>query len=165
MFENVWSKKNTRQWLYSIWHVIKIIDEKSRESSNNHPVKYSHVKYVFQENQAMINNKYEEFSTTLYDNEFCGQRPDQNVWSKANVWSLWYNMKLHNQNYHWEWSEWLIKWKWLTKKCEISAPIYVIMEFVAKGKLQEFLRKSRAEHYYGNLYGECICIFDLYLYF
>merc|ERR1719367_2452884 len=34
-----------------------------------------------------------------------------------------------------------------------KAPIYVIMEFVAKGKLQEFLRKSRAEHYYGNLYG------------
>jgi hypothetical protein len=27
------------------------------------------------------------------------------------------------------------------------------MEYVAKGKLQEFLRKSRAEHYYGNLYG------------
>ena len=42
---------------------------------------------------------------------------------------------------------------------EISAPIYVIMEFVAKGKLQEFLRKSRAEHYYGNLYGES----DVYL--
>ena len=36
----------------------------------------------------------------------------------------------------------------------IAAPIYVIMEFVAKGKLQEFLRKSRAEHYYGNLYGK-----------
>ena len=50
----------------------------------NHPVKYSHVKYVYQENQAMI-NKYEEFSATLYDNEFCGQRPDQNVLSKANV--------------------------------------------------------------------------------
>jgi len=32
-------------------------------------------------------------------------------------------------------------------------PIFVIMEYVAKGKLQEFLRKSRAEHYYGNLYG------------
>ena len=32
-------------------------------------------------------------------------------------------------------------------------PTYVIMEYVAKGKLQEFLRKSRAEHYYGNLHG------------
>eukprot|EP00092_Neocalanus_flemingeri_P013493 GFUD01014552.1.p1 GENE.GFUD01014552.1~~GFUD01014552.1.p1 ORF type:complete len:606 (+),score=67.44 GFUD01014552.1:159-1976(+) len=32
-------------------------------------------------------------------------------------------------------------------------PIFVIMEYVAKGKLQEFLRKSRAEHYYGNLHG------------
>ena len=27
------------------------------------------------------------------------------------------------------------------------------MEYVAKGKLQEFLRKSRAEQYYGNLHG------------
>jgi len=32
-------------------------------------------------------------------------------------------------------------------------PTYVIMEYVSKGKLQEFLRKSRAEHYYGNLHG------------
>jgi len=32
-------------------------------------------------------------------------------------------------------------------------PTFVIMEYVAKGKLQEFLRKSRAEHYYGNLHG------------
>merc|ERR1711923_633697 len=32
-------------------------------------------------------------------------------------------------------------------------PIFVIMEYVAKGKLQEFLRKSRAEQYYGNLHG------------
>jgi len=32
-------------------------------------------------------------------------------------------------------------------------PVFVIMEYVAKGKLQEFLRKSRAEHDYGNLYG------------
>merc|ERR1719300_667905 len=32
-------------------------------------------------------------------------------------------------------------------------PTYVIMEYVAKGKLQEFLRKSRADHYYGNLHG------------
>ena len=35
----------------------------------------------------------------------------------------------------------------------IPEPIFVIMEYVAKGKLQEFLRKSRAEHYYGNLHG------------
>merc|ERR1712079_934238 len=32
-------------------------------------------------------------------------------------------------------------------------PTYLIMEYVAKGKLQEFLRRSRAEHYYGNLHG------------
>lgn len=32
-------------------------------------------------------------------------------------------------------------------------PTFVIMEYVANGKLQEFLRKSRAEHYYGNLHG------------
>jgi len=32
-------------------------------------------------------------------------------------------------------------------------PTYLIMEYVAKGKLQEFLRKSRAEQYYGNLHG------------
>jgi len=31
--------------------------------------------------------------------------------------------------------------------------ILLIMEFVAKGKLQEFLRKSRAEQDYGNLHG------------
>jgi len=32
-------------------------------------------------------------------------------------------------------------------------PTYLILEYVAKGKLQEFLRKSRAEQYYGNLHG------------
>ena len=32
-------------------------------------------------------------------------------------------------------------------------PTLVIMEYVAKGKLQEYLRKSRAEQYYGNLHG------------
>ena len=47
----------------------------------------------------------------------------------------------------------LIKLLIIFKSEPIAAPIYVIMEFVAKGKLQEFLRKSRAEHYYGNLYG------------
>ena len=35
----------------------------------------------------------------------------------------------------------------------VSEPLYLIMEYVARGKLQEFLRKSRAEHYYGNLHG------------
>ena len=29
----------------------------------------------------------------------------------------------------------------------------MIMEYVSRGKLQEFLRKGRAEHYYGNLHG------------
>lgn len=33
-------------------------------------------------------------------------------------------------------------------------PIFVIMEYVAKGKLQDFLRKSRAEQDYNNLHGE-----------
>ena len=32
-------------------------------------------------------------------------------------------------------------------------PVFVIMEWVNGGKLQSFLRKSRAEHYYGNLHG------------
>jgi hypothetical protein len=35
----------------------------------------------------------------------------------------------------------------------VSDPVFVIMEYVAKGKLQELLRKSRAEQYYGNLHG------------
>jgi hypothetical protein len=33
------------------------------------------------------------------------------------------------------------------------------MEYVAKGKLQELLRKSRAEQYYGNLHGTIKSIF------
>jgi len=37
--------------------------------------------------------------------------------------------------------------------CTEKDPVFVVMEFVAKGKLQDFLRKSRAEHYYGNLHG------------
>ena len=36
---------------------------------------------------------------------------------------------------------------------DISEQILLIMEYVAKGKLQEFLRKSRAEQDYGNLHG------------
>ena len=41
----------------------------------------------------------------------------------------------------------------ITTPLIIAEPTYVIMEYVSKGKLQEFLRKSRAEHYYGNLHG------------
>merc|ERR1740129_503253 len=37
--------------------------------------------------------------------------------------------------------------------CTEKDPIFVIMEFVEKGKLQDFLRKSRAEQDYGNLHG------------
>jgi len=37
--------------------------------------------------------------------------------------------------------------------CTEKDPVFVVMEYVAKGKLQDFLRKSRAEHYYGNLHG------------
>lgn len=33
-------------------------------------------------------------------------------------------------------------------------PLFVIMEFVALGKLQSYLRNSRAERYYGNMHGE-----------
>lgn len=32
-------------------------------------------------------------------------------------------------------------------------PVFVIMEYIDGGKLQSFLRKSRADHYYGNLHG------------
>jgi len=32
-------------------------------------------------------------------------------------------------------------------------PVFVIMEYVPHGKLQSFLRNSRAERYYGNLHG------------
>ena len=32
-------------------------------------------------------------------------------------------------------------------------PVFVIMEYINGGILQTFLRKSRAEHYYGNLHG------------
>uniref|UniRef100_T1IHS7 receptor protein-tyrosine kinase n=1 Tax=Strigamia maritima TaxID=126957 RepID=T1IHS7_STRMM len=37
--------------------------------------------------------------------------------------------------------------------CTEKDPIYVIMEYVPMGKLQTFLRNSRAEHYYKNLHG------------
>ncbi|KAE8737220.1 Tyrosine kinase receptor Cad96Ca-like, partial [Frankliniella occidentalis] len=37
--------------------------------------------------------------------------------------------------------------------CTDKDPLFVIMEFVARGKLQSFLRSSRAERDYGNLHG------------
>ncbi|XP_057374868.1 fibroblast growth factor receptor-like [Daphnia carinata] len=37
--------------------------------------------------------------------------------------------------------------------CTDKDPVFVIMEYVNGGKLQSFLRQSRADHYYGNLYG------------
>lgn len=37
--------------------------------------------------------------------------------------------------------------------CSPADPLFVIMEFVARGKLQSFLRSSRAERDYGNLHG------------
>ncbi|KAK7873902.1 hypothetical protein R5R35_005754 [Gryllus longicercus] len=37
--------------------------------------------------------------------------------------------------------------------CTEKDPLFVIMEFVALGKLQSFLRSSRAERCYGNLHG------------
>jgi len=37
--------------------------------------------------------------------------------------------------------------------CTDKDPIYVIIEFVNGGTLQEFLRKSRSEHHYKNLHG------------
>ncbi|XP_069695707.1 tyrosine kinase receptor Cad96Ca isoform X1 [Periplaneta americana] len=37
--------------------------------------------------------------------------------------------------------------------CTEKEPFFVIMEYVPHGKLQSFLRNSRAERYYGNLHG------------
>ncbi|XP_021933765.1 tyrosine kinase receptor Cad96Ca-like isoform X2 [Zootermopsis nevadensis] len=37
--------------------------------------------------------------------------------------------------------------------CTEKEPLFVIMEYVPHGKLQSFLRNSRAERYYGNLHG------------
>ena len=36
----------------------------------------------------------------------------------------------------------------------IADPIFVIIEYIAGGTLQDFLRKSRSEHNYKNLHGE-----------
>ena len=48
-----------------------------------------------------------------------------------------------------------IPWISKSKSCcsfPDSDPVFIIMEFVNGGKLQSYLRKSRAEHYYGNLH-------------
>ncbi|XP_017781118.1 PREDICTED: tyrosine kinase receptor Cad96Ca [Nicrophorus vespilloides] len=38
--------------------------------------------------------------------------------------------------------------------CTDKDPIFVVMEFVSKGKLQSYLRNSRAERYYNNMHGQ-----------
>lgn len=38
--------------------------------------------------------------------------------------------------------------------CTEKDPIFLIMEFVSKGKLQSYLRNSRAERYYNNMHGQ-----------
>lgn len=38
--------------------------------------------------------------------------------------------------------------------CTEKEPIFLIMEFVSKGKLQSYLRSSRAERYYNNMHGQ-----------
>ncbi|KRT84678.1 Cadherin, partial [Oryctes borbonicus] len=38
--------------------------------------------------------------------------------------------------------------------CTEKDPIFVIMEFVSKGKLQSYLRNSRAERFYNNMHGQ-----------
>lgn len=42
----------------------------------------------------------------------------------------------------------------LLGSCTEKDPIFVIMEFVSKGKLQSYLRNSRAERYYKNMHGQ-----------
>ncbi|VEN50400.1 unnamed protein product, partial [Callosobruchus maculatus] len=37
--------------------------------------------------------------------------------------------------------------------CTDKEPIFLIMEFISKGKLQSYLRSSRAERYYNNMHG------------
>jgi serine/threonine protein kinase len=49
--------------------------------------------------------------------------------------------------FHW------LKFTFFDLKRLTTDPVFVIMEWVNGGKLQSFLRKSRAEHYYGNLHG------------
>lgn len=38
--------------------------------------------------------------------------------------------------------------------CTEKEPIFLIMEYVSKGKLQSYLRNSRAERYYNNMHGQ-----------
>lgn len=38
--------------------------------------------------------------------------------------------------------------------CTEKDPIFVIMEFVSRGKLQSYLRNSRAERFYNNMHGQ-----------
>ncbi|XP_060523799.1 tyrosine kinase receptor Cad96Ca-like [Cylas formicarius] len=38
--------------------------------------------------------------------------------------------------------------------CTEKEPIFLIMEYVTKGKLQSYLRSSRAERYYNNMHGK-----------
>ncbi|KAF5289644.1 hypothetical protein FQA39_LY15002 [Lamprigera yunnana] len=38
--------------------------------------------------------------------------------------------------------------------CSEKDPIFVIMEFISQGKLQSYLRNSRAERYYNNMHGQ-----------
>jgi fibroblast growth factor receptor 1 len=42
----------------------------------------------------------------------------------------------------------------LIGSCTEKDPLFVVMEFVSKGKLQTFLRESRDSHYYGNLHSD-----------
>ncbi|KAL3280389.1 hypothetical protein HHI36_017874 [Cryptolaemus montrouzieri] len=38
--------------------------------------------------------------------------------------------------------------------CSEKEPIFLIMEYVSRGKLQSYLRNSRAERYYNNMHGQ-----------
>lgn len=38
--------------------------------------------------------------------------------------------------------------------CTDKEPIFLIMEYISKGKLQSYLRNSRAERYYNNMYSK-----------
>ncbi|KAJ3640586.1 hypothetical protein Zmor_027142 [Zophobas morio] len=38
--------------------------------------------------------------------------------------------------------------------CTDKEPIFLIMEYISKGKLQSYLRNSRAERYYNNMHGQ-----------
>ncbi|CAG0919826.1 unnamed protein product [Notodromas monacha] len=43
---------------------------------------------------------------------------------------------------------------WKCEALNVGEPVFVILEYVQHGKLQSYLRASRAEHYYGNLHGK-----------